>query len=512
MFNTISTKAWWGVACAFVLVSLAWAQAPVPSGMVSKFVAGTSSRYEFEGLVHIATEHAPGVKINVPSDCSYSVKAVLKFDFASRSSEGALSGQVSFQGVTANIPECASAKKARVTELLKDLESKGMGFEIAPAGDVRLTKPFRADEPELIVILRKAAWDLLQPDVSDKSMSRNSPWVSSRKFLYWPDTFVDGMEVAASSGHYARDLQINGANCALLEYRQVFSPTDLPAYVDARSRATDFTGTTLVTGHGSVSLLWNRDEQRIAYLRRKRTIDNRMMLRYDPADETNDIARYLMEEESTLRFLPEKNSEAWLAELHHFESSASEVSAEAKAAGLRRQAVAEREISDITDRTPRGFERWRKTFCHQQFCFELSVAVPEGTEVADSSPTTVLLLGKSGGRSVTVAVGPILDVQGAGLTEEELLRQQTARMIQNDLWFSRGTGDPLNFDSESLHDRPAGFSDFSTQARDLTPMRGRLVMVIGPYGRLVSVACAHAESDADLDAVCQAVTWSVLIQ
>ncbi|HKT86980.1 MAG TPA: hypothetical protein VJQ59_00995, partial [Candidatus Sulfotelmatobacter sp.] len=153
MFNTISTKAWRGVACGFVLSALASAQAPVPSGMVSKFVAGTSARYEFEGLVHIATEHAPGVKINVPSDCSYSVKAVLKFSFLSKSSEGALSGQVSFQGVTANIPECASAKKARVAELLKDLEAKGMGFEIAPAGDVRLTKPFRADEPELVVIL-----------------------------------------------------------------------------------------------------------------------------------------------------------------------------------------------------------------------------------------------------------------------------------------------------------------------------------------------------------------------
>jgi hypothetical protein len=512
MFNTIITKAWRALVCGLLLGSLAWAQTPVPTDMVSKFVVGTSSRYEFEGLVHIATEHAAGVKINVPSDCSYSIKAVLKFDFSAKSAEGALSGQVSLQGVTANIPECASAKKARVTELVKDLESKGMGFEIAPAGDVRLTRPFRADEPELVVILRKAAWDLLQPDVSDKSMSRNSPWVSSRKFLFWPDTFVDGMEVAASSGHYAGDVQIGRVNCAALEYQQVFSPTDLPAYVDARSRATDFTGTTMVTGHGSVSLLWNRDEQRIVYLHRKRTVDNRMLLRYDPEDETKDVARYLMEEESTLRWLPEENSEAWLAELHRFESSASEVSAEAKAAGRKRQEIAEREISDITDRTPRGFERWRKTFCHQQFCFELSVAVPEGTEVADSSAMTALLIGKSGEKTVTIAVGPILDVQGAGLTEEELLRQQTGRMIQNDLWFARGTGEPLNFDSESLHDRPAGGSDFSAKSRGLTPMRGRLVMVIGPYGRLVPVACAHAESEGDLEAVCQAVTWSILIQ
>jgi len=498
--------------CALVcvlLVSMSWSQR-APAAMSVKFAPGTSMRYEFEGSLRISTEHAPNVKLKAPSDCSYQLKAVLQIDFTGVSAEGTLGGRVSFQGLEAQVPECALTAKDRVNKSLKELETGGAGFQIYSAGDVRLTKA-GSDEPEVVTILRKAAWDLLQPRVSDADLAPESPWTASRRFLYWPDTFCDGLDIAAASMHYARDVEVGDSRFALLEYKQVFSPAEMPAYVETRTRANDFRGTTLVTGHASAELLWNRADQRIGYLHRQRSIDNRLMLKYDPADVTSSVARFLVQEESTLRWLPETNSEAWLAQLHRYEGSAG-TSVPPIAKAQQPEAAEHRELSDLLDRAPRGFERWKKMFCNGTFCFELSIAVPEGTQVADSTGTTVLLLAGSADRQVMVSVGPMFDLECTCLTDEELLHQQTFRFVGNHLWFGRSTGEPLNFDSVTVHDRPAGFSDFTAKSRDLTPISGQLVMVIGPYDRLVPVACAHNQDQADLDSACQTVTQSVIIE
>lgn len=501
--------------CSLALVMTAaagWAQTSAPRIIAAKFTPRTTARYEFEGQVQISTELAPNVKLKAPSDCSYQLKAVLKFDFAEASSEGTVSGKVSFQGVEAQVPECASVTKEQVKSAIKELEASGPVFQIFSAGDVQLSTRVSNNEPEIVSIVRKAAWDLLQPRLSDATLAPQSGWVSSRRFLYWPDTFVEGMEVAGAAMHYDRDVAIGKTNYAELTYKQVISPTDVPAYIDARTRATDFSGTVLVTGRGGVSLLWNPTDQRVVYLHRQRTIDNRLMLRYDPAGQASRIGRFLVEEESTVRWLPDENAEMWLAELHHFESSAYEVSPQAADKRRQKENVERGESFDLLDRAPKGFERWNRTFCSSVFCFELSVAVPEGTQAADSTDMTALLLSGSEDRTVMVAVGPIFDTQTSGLTTEELLHQQTLRFVSNNLWFGRGTGEAMNFSNGSLHDRPVGSSDFSSTSRDLTPIRGRLVVVIGPYGRLVPVACAHDAQQGQLDAICQSVTDSVVIR
>lgn len=511
MFNTRGTDRALLCALAWLVIAAAsWGQS-TPGPISARFAPGTSARYEFEGLVHISTERAPNVKWKAPADCSYQIKAVLKLDFTTASTEGALDGRGSFQGIEAQIPECAISSKERVSAAVKKLETGGAEFQVFASGDVRVTKIAGNDEPELVAILRKAVWDLLQPQLSDAELAPGSPWAASRRFLFWPDTFVDGLDVAAASMYYPRDVEIGSDNYALLEYKQVFSPVDMPAYVDARTRARDFTGTTVVTGRSAVSLLWNRTTQRVVYLHRQRTIDNRMMLKYDPADQQSAIARFLMQEESTLRWLPEKDSAPWLAALHRYEASAGEA-VPAVTKTQRPPIVEHRELSDLLDRAPAGFERWRKTFCNGVYCFDLSLAVPKGTQVADSTGMTTLLLGGSGDRTLMVSVGPMFDLQCASLTDEELLRQQTSRFVSTHLWFGRSTGEPLNFSAGSLHDRAAGFIDFTSRARDLTPIRGQLVMVIGRYGRLVPVACAHNEDQPDLDSACQTVTQSVIVE
>ncbi|HEY6180917.1 MAG TPA: hypothetical protein VIW67_01665 [Terriglobales bacterium] len=63
------------------------------------------------------------------------------------------------------------------------------------------------------------------------------------------------------------------------------------------------------------------------------------------------------------------------------------------------------------------------------------MAVPEGTKVADTRDTTVLLLNANDAKTITVAIGPILELQYSGLSEEELLRQQSTNFISNYLWF-----------------------------------------------------------------------------
>ena len=523
----------WGPILLLLAAALCRGQSSAPASataMAVRFVPGESVRYEFEGIVHIASGHAQNVTLNVPDDCSYRLRAVLKFDFDAASADGALSGRVHFQAVRHDGPACAIPPRSQLANALQNLEANETRFEINPAGDTRLSKAPAAAECEGVSVLLKAAWDLLQVRLSDKALTPGPNSFPSRRFLYWPDTFVEDMEVAAASMQYTRDATIAGQPYAWLQYKQVFSPADVPAYVETRSQARDFSGTAFVTGRGNVSLLFDGANRRIVYLRRERSIDNRMMLKYDSGETSVPLATYSIEEESTVRWLPDKNSEAWLAELHKFESepvtqvksipsssvaegqSLADLAAASRPTKTGTRANEHKELSDSLDRAPHGFERWQNSYCSGGYCFDLSIAVPEQTRVADRTDTTVLLLSGSGERTITVAVGPVLDRQYEGLNEEELLKQQTTRFVANYLWFAGGSGHRLDFESSSLQDRPAAFADFTATARDLAPIRGRLVMVIGPYGRLAPVTCSYAVAQQEaLDAICQTVAGSVVI-
>ena len=258
--------------------------------------------------------------ISVPDDCSYRLRAVLKFDFDHANADGGLSGQVHFQAVHYDGPACAIPPKSELAQALANLQANETRFDIYPAGDVRRGKSAAAAECEGVSVLLKAAWDLLQMRLSDKAIAPGADSFASRRFLYWPDTFVEDMDVAAASMQYQRDVVLAGHTYAFLHYKQVFSPADVPAYVETRSRARDFTGTAFITGQGKVALLFDSAAGRVVYLHRDRTIDNRTMLKYEDSDVRVPLATYSIEEESNMRWLPDKNSEAWLTELQKFES------------------------------------------------------------------------------------------------------------------------------------------------------------------------------------------------
>lgn len=547
MSNILLDKTWkicrklaWTGALLPILVpvlqpaqSAAQTPAPLPvSAMVAKFAPGESIRYEFEGIVQMVAGHARDVKLNVPDDCSYRLRAVLKFDFDQASAEGALNGRVHFEAIRYEGKGCEFEKQADLTKSLQNLEASGASFEINPAGDTRLNNAPVNAGCEGASILLKAAWDLLQQRLSDKAIAPSPASIPTHRFLYWPDTFVDGMDVTSSSMQYRRDATVAAHPYAWLQYKQIFSPSEMPAYVEPRSRARDFTGTTFVTGKSNVSLLFDRAAGRIVYLRRKRSIDNRMMLKYEPSETKIPVATYAIEEDSKLRWLPGKNSEAWLAELQKFEdepatevnpipsngpttTGGSSIADLARASRQNKPHAATDEATDLSDLlnpAPRGFERWQRSYCRGTYCFDLSIAVPGQTRIADRTDTTVLLLSGSGERTITVAVGPVLDPQRSALNDEELLQQQTARFVSNYLWFAASSGTKLNFEDATVHDRPAAFSDFTSTARDLTPIRGRLVMVIGPYDHLTPVTCSYAAAQQDaLDAICQTVAGSIVI-
>lgn len=532
--NQDGKRRWkWGLVLLLLATTFSRGQSSEPASakaLIAQFVPGESVRYEFEGLVHASSGHARNVTLSVPDDCSYRLRAVLKFDFDAVSAGGGLSGRVHFQAVRYDGQACAIPEKSDLAKALQNLEASEIKFDITPAGDARLSRAPASAESEGVSVLLKAAWDLLQVRLSDKAISPGPASFPSRHFLYWPDTFVEDMEVAAASMQYPRDATIAGRPYAWLQYRQVFSPTDVPAYIEARTQARDFTGTAFITGKGRVSLLFDGANGRVVYLQRNRTIDNRTALKYDASETSIPLATYSLAEESTVRWLPDKNAEAWLAELHKFESEPveevnpvpatggeAESSLAASAAASRRAkagagASGAKELSESLDLVPRGFERWQNTYCSGGYCFDLSIAVPEQTREVERRDGTVLLLSGSGERTVTVAVGPMLDLQYEGLSEDELLKQQTTRFVANYLWFTGSSGRKLNFESSSLQDRPAAFSDFTATARDLAPIRGRLVMVIGPYGRLAPLTCSYAIAQQQaLDAICQTVAGSVVI-
>src|SRR5258707_898357 len=192
----------WEHAIWLLAGALCWGQSAEPaspSAMVVRLTPGESSRYEFEGIVHIASDHPQNVSLNVPEDCSYHLRAVLKFDFDPSSATGALGGRVLFQGVRYDGPVCATSEHAALVKALQKLESDGMRFDVNPAGDARIAETPSANEGEGVNLLAKAVWDLLQVHLSDHAVSPASTWFPSRRFLYWPDTFVEDMEVAAAS-------------------------------------------------------------------------------------------------------------------------------------------------------------------------------------------------------------------------------------------------------------------------------------------------------------------------
>jgi hypothetical protein len=490
------------------------------------FAAGESLRYEFEGIVHIASAPGKNVKLNVPEDYSYHLRAVLKFDFDQAGASGTISGRVHFQSVRYEGPACAAPPHSDPASALRKLESSEIRFDIKPAGDASLHNLPAGGEQEGVSLLLKAAWDVLQAHLSDKAVSPGPGWIPSRRFLYWPDTFVEEMEVAAASMQYPSDVTVAARPYAWLQYKQVFSPADMPAYVETRSQARDFTGITFVSGAGNVSLLFDRAAGRVVYLRRTRNIDDRTLLKYD--DTSVPLGTISLDEESSLRWLPEQNSEAWLAELHKFESEParggrsvpavnvegeSPLAAAARRARARTEATEHRELSELIDQAPHGFERWQTNYCNNGYCFDLSIVVPEQTRVVERRDGSVLLLSGPGDRTVTIAVGPVLDLQHEGLDADELLKQQTHRFVGNYLWFASGSGRELNFERTSVHDRAAAFSDFTATARDLKPILGRLVMVVAPYGRLAPVSCSFsAAQQGALDATCQTVTGSIIIR
>jgi hypothetical protein len=502
-------------------------QAAAPGVLSAHLVPGQMERYEFEGAVHFAAGRAPGVKLNILDDCAYRLHAIIRIEPKEILSEGTLQGQVRFEDVHFTEWDCANAPRPELVEALHKLAEGGTEFQINPAGDVHQEHFAKSDaQYEGVHLLLKAAWDLVQTRLSDGPVAPASQWTKSRRFLYWPDTFVDDLDVAAASMQYKRDVKVAGRGQAWLEYKQVFSPEELPAFVEPRSRARDFTGTNFVIGGASVSVLLDRGQQRIAYVHYQRTIDNRLTLKY-AQEEAEPVAKYLVEEESTTRWLPPSDSQAWLAQLHRFERDEMAPAATAKMTGdgtslgevasaARRKktsgAKEEHDLYDLIDRAPKGFERWRRSYCSGPYCMELSLAVPSGARVVDTTDATSLLVSGAGRQAITIAVGPVLDRQYQGLSDEELLDRQSKDFVAHYLWPAAGPGRTLNYVESSANDRPAGFSDFSAKFRDLTPSRGRLVLVIGPSDRLVPVVCSYAaSSEEEMDSTCQTVTESVTL-
>ena len=497
--------------------------------LASEFVPGQSVRYEFDGIFHFTSQKAANVKADLPQDCSYRLRTLLKLDFGKQAEGGSFTGRVSFPGLNINAWSCGSRVNPALISALQKLQSSPVDFQVSPTGEVRLDKmESEGSEYEGMSLLFKAAWDVLQTQISDGPVSPSEAWIPSRHFLYWPDTFVKGLSVAAASMQYERDVQLADHNYALIHFKHVFSPEDMPAYVEARNRARDFTGTNFVAGSNSLSLLFDPTLQRVVYLRRNRTVDTRLFLKYDRSSANGPVLSYVIEEESTLRWLPDKNSGAWLAELRKFENTplpmerAPVMAAKEAISGpslgevalvtrRERQATGQRAamLEDL-NRVPKGFQRWSKNYCYSGFCFEMSLAVPADTKVAESEDTTALLLAGTGEKTITIAVGPVFDRQFPGLRDEELLQRENDIYLTNYLWFAGGRGKALNFASVTLDDRGAGISEFTAVARDLSPIRGRLVMVIAPFERLLPVTCSYVPAQREqLDGICQTVTISV---
>ncbi len=510
----------------------------VPAGaqqstpLTAELRPGEIVNYEYDGDFDFVPQKQTNQFLvhNMPKECSYHVHAVLQVRVESGTGAAARRGSVQFRDVQMSGWNCPEGARKRTVAELKDLGSQPAPFEIMPDGEVRLKRAeLKQYEAGGIAQLLRAAWDILQTRISHDPIAPAAPR-ASKQFVYWPDTFEDGLKLAVSSISYEGDVTVGGRRCALVRFKQVLAPDELPAYVDERTRAAGFDGVHVIAGSYQVSLLLDRSAQQIVYLKRDREIDNRLVMRYDDPIEV-PVARFSLKEHSTLRLVPERGLDAWLAALHAFEQARSPAPAPATgaipaapaeeagggtlaaaaAASRRSQQARRSEVLTTLDRAPAGFKRWVRTFCEGDFCYDVSVSVPNSAEVASGDQHTALQLAPVAGETATIAVGPAIDCPYGGLNAKEQLRRRAAQYLANQLWFAGSPGKALLTEETELDDRTAEIVDFEASGRDLSPLRGSLSFVMGPYSEIVSVACAFKAERVRLADVCRTVAESVKI-
>jgi hypothetical protein len=471
---------------------------------------------------------------------------------------------------------CLPVTQEAFEKRLSSVQAAPFLFRVGPHAETGVipTGQKRFDYWNGAALLRKVTQDLLQTQFSPRPVAPGASWKPRGQFAYARDSGLRDLELSGADMHFRNLVEITGKACAWVTSKYVFSPLDVQANVlNPQGQPLPGGGNLAVAAVLQISLLLDTTTHRVAWLQRTQNIENRLTLARpldaaeddtseDPADDPDSnpsaddpddsipparmpdlsstraekpgyhpFMTFHFQEDAKARLLPPTSTTEWLSALRNFEQSP-EPGTEAKAASAARANAPESALaqaakaggvkratrivvdSETLLATPAGFTRYEKGLCHDAwFCATASLALPGRVEIADDTPLRTVYLARKDDLLVSVAVGPALDRQYRGLTEDEELERHTKYYLSNYVWLAEKPGIGASSSSVTLDGYPGSMTNFNATQRGLANIRGVLGLILTPWGKVVPISCTSDHgSTAEMQTLCEQIITSVSLR
>jgi hypothetical protein len=548
-----------------------------PVELRAELKPGEVLRYELEASASFLPQaDIRGAGVKQPwGPCDYSLAAIVTLRPRALDKDGNTPVEATYSETRVTSVRCLPVTQEAFEKRLSSLQAAPYLFRVGPHAETGVipSGQKRFDYWNGAALLRKVTQDLLQTQFSARPVTPGASWRPRGQFAYARDPGLRDLELSGADMHFRNLVEITGKPCAWVTSKYVFSPLDVQANViNPQGQPLPGGGNLAVAAVLEISLLLDTATRRIAWLRRTQNIENRLTLARplddaeddsadDPADDPDpdhsadgaddpipparmpDLSStraekpgyhpfmtFHFQEDAKARLLPAASTTEWLSALRNFEQSpapGTETKAEivranapesalaqaAKAGGVKR-ATRITVDSETLLATPAGFTRYEKGFCHDAwFCATASLALPGRVEIADDTPLRTVYLARKDNLLVSVAVGPALDRQYRGLTEDEELEKHAKYYLSNYVWLAEKPGVGASSSSATLDGYPGSMTNFSATQRDLSNIHGVLGLILTPWGKVVPISCASDRgSMAEMQTLCEQIITSVSLR
>lgn len=508
--------------------------------------------------------------------CDYSLAALVTLRPRAVDKDGNTPVEATYSETRVTSVRCLPVTQEAFEKRLSSVQAAPFLFRVGPHAETGVipTGQKRFDYWNGAALLRKVTQDLLQTQFSPRPVAPGASWKPRGQFAYARDSGLRDLELSGADMHFRNLVEITGKACAWVTSKYVFSPLDVQANVlNPQGQPLPGGGNLAVAAVLQISLLLDTTTHRVAWLQRTQNIENRLTLARpldaaeddtseDPAgdpdsnpsaDDPDDpipparmpdlsstraekpgyhpFMTFHFQEDAKARLLPPTSTTEWLSALRNFEQSP-EPGTEAKAASAARANAPESALaqaakagsvkratrivvdSETLLATPAGFTRYEKGLCHDAwFCATASLALPGRVEIADDTPLRTVYLARKDDLLVSVAVGPALDRQYRGLTEDEELERHTKYYLSNYVWLAEKPGIGASSSSVTLDGYPGSMTNFNATQRGLANIRGVLGLILTPWGKVVPISCTSDHgSTAEMQTLCEQIITSVSLR
>lgn len=509
--------------------------------------------------------------------CDYSLAAIVTLRPRTPDKDGNIPVEATYSETRVTSVRCLPVTQAAFEKRLSSLQAAPYLFRVGPHAETGLipSGEKRFDYWNGAALLRKVTQDLLQTQFSPRPVAPGASWKPRGQFAYARDSGLRDLELSGADMHFRNYVDIAAKPCAWITSKYVFSPLDVQANViNPQGQPLPGGGNVAVAAVLNISLLLDTTTHRVAWLQRTQDIENRLTLArpldvaeddppQDPADDPiadgpddpnpedpdvparmpdlsstraekpgyHPFMTFHFQEDAKARLLPVALTTEWLSALRHFEQSpepegetkaataaratapSSPLAQAAKAAGVKR-ATRIMVDSETLLVTPAGFTRYEKGLCHDAwFCATASLALPGQVEIADDTPLRTVYLARKNDVVLSVAVGPALDRQSRGLTEDEELQRHAKYYLSNYVWLAEKPGIGVSSSSATLDGYPGLMTNFSATQRDLSNMHGVLGLILTPWGKAIPVSCTSDRGSTSVtQELCEKIITSVSLR